>query len=596
MRGAPLLAALLLLPAAARGDTLYWLGAKLPNGATYADGGGDPMKYFVDETQSTPGGLPVQSVESEVRAAYQRWQDVDCAYIGFAFQGAITDPAQRGTHADAQSVMASFVDTRTDPRYADDLGSGVAVGVALTYKVNGVIVGCDTEFNHADYTFGDDGSPSLMDFPSLANHENGHCLGLDHDPNDFQSVMYPSVNTGDLRRTLDAHDRDNVCQLYPVTGALGSPCAGSSCGAGLACIANPTAGGNFCSQGCDPQSPATCPAGFGCRASSAVAGSAGACFPGAGDVSPTIGGPCGADADCHGASAVCFTATQNNFPGGYCSQLCDSLTCPTGAVCVNGGAHLFCAASCKTSASAGDPGSCRPGYACNAFDTGGDGFCYPACQTDANCGGGFHCQCDGVCYPPGSGQSAIGHPCLSVNDCPTGDFCVPAALNGQSTGWPGGYCLAPCGGGQNSCRGCPAGSACVVAGAEGQSYCLQGCAAQSDCRSGYACAAKPDSAHGSQAVCVPPQGCTSDSDCPVGERCQGGGCVDPYADGGSTCLLCGDGGSFGAGSGAGSTGSGGDGAAKPAGCGCAGGSGSGSAWAGLVLAAAALLGARRQRW
>jgi hypothetical protein len=593
MRRWLLLALLLGSPGLARADTLYWLGAKLPNGATFADGGGDPMKYFVDETQGSPGGLPVASVESEIRAAYQRWEDVDCAYIGFSFEGAITDPAQLGNHADTRNVMGSFVDARTDPRYTDDLGNGVAVGVALTYKLNGVIAGCDTEFNHFDYRFGDDGSSGLMDFPSLSNHENGHCLGLDHDPNDFQSVMYPSVNPGDLRRALDAHDRDNVCQLYPETGALGSPCAGASCASGLSCIANPTAGGNFCSQGCVPQDPATCPAGFGCRASSAVSGAAGACFPGAGDVSPTIGGPCSAPADCKGASALCFTASQNGFPGGYCSQYCDSLQCPTGTVCVNGGAHLFCASACKTSASPGATGSCRSGYACDPFDTGGDGFCYPACTSDASCGGGLHCQCDGVCYPPGSGESFVGHPCLSVNDCPTGDFCVPAAVNGQSTGWTGGYCVAPCGGGQNSCRGCPVGSSCVVAGAEGESYCLQDCAAQSGCRTGYACSSKPDTSHGTRSVCTPPQGCQGDGDCPVGERCQGGACIDPYADGGATCTLCGDGGSV-ASSGGGSTGSGGDKPATPGGCGC--GSGSGSLFEGLMVAAGALVRARRRRW
>ena len=156
--GLPVLTLLLLAAPAAHADTLYWLNAKLPNGATYPDGGGDPMKYFVDETQANPGGLAVASVEQETRDAYQRWQDVDCAYIGFAFQGAITDPGQLGNHADSKNVMSSFVASRTDSRYTDDLGGGVAVGVALTYRLNGVIQGCDTEYNSADFAFSD-GTP-----------------------------------------------------------------------------------------------------------------------------------------------------------------------------------------------------------------------------------------------------------------------------------------------------------------------------------------------------------------------------------------------------------------------------------------------------
>lgn len=565
-----------LAPLAARADTLYWLGAKLPNGATYADGGGDPMKYWVDETQTAPGGLPVANVEQEIRDAYQRWQDVDCAYIGFQFQGAITDPSQLGTHADTKNVMGSFVDSNTDPRYADDLGNGVAVGVALTYKNNGVIQGCDTEFNHHDWQYSDDNPATQMDFPSLANHENGHCLGLDHDPNDFNSVMYPTVNAGEMRRSLDAHDIDNACQLYPATGALGSPCSGSSCGSGLTCIQNPTAGGNFCSEGCDPTNASSCGAGFGCKSSTAISGSPGACFPGDGDFSPNVGAPCTANGgECHGSNSICIT----NFTGGYCSQYCDSLQCPTGDVCAQLDAqHFYCTAPCTTYA-----GGCRDGYTCYPSDGSGNGFCFPACPSNWSCGSNV-CLADGVCYSPGNGASSVGHACLSVADCPTGGYCI--------NGWPGGYCTAPCGSGQNANRPCDPGAACVLAGAEGQTYCLESCDSAHPCRGGYSCVVKTGADHTTQQVCAP--GCQTDTDCAVGLSCRSGACVNPYAtDAGPSCQLCGsDGGTIvypDGGSGPA------DPAAAPSGCGC-GASGSIDLFAALAVALAALAKGRRHAW
>jgi hypothetical protein len=519
-----LLLLLLLAPAIARADTLYWLGAKLANGP------GDPFEYYVDGTQSSPGGLPVANVQADYDLAYSRWADAGCDYITYKDDGLITDPARIGTHDDTKSVMATFIDSRTDSRYADELGNGVAVGVALTNRLNGVIVGCDTEYNHVDYTYSESGDPNSMDFPSLANHESGHCNGLDHDPDDFDSVMYPNVGVGELRRNLVHHDIDNICQLYPLTGALGSPCSGNSCGSGLSCINNPSVGGNFCSHGCDPQNTASCEAGFGCRASSEISGSTGACFPGQGDNANDVGAQCNStNMPCSGSSATCIDAITNPaWIGGYCSQDCAGAnSCPLGSVCVQftGSNTSYCLLGCSNMQS-----SCRDGYACWPTDSAGNGFCYPACQTNADCNGA-ECLCNGVCASAGDAEAFIGSQCNTGFDCPTGAICIPPTLNGQSSGWPSGYCTSSCGG-ADACAGCPAGSSCVVDGAEGQSYCLKNCDANTPCRSGYGC-----SHQGNVDVCVP--GCTSDAACEVGQHCVNGSCLRPdQLDGGQSCPLC----------------------------------------------------------
>ncbi|RYZ39413.1 MAG: peptidase S8 [Myxococcaceae bacterium] len=89
----------------------------------------------------------------------------------------------------------------------------------------------------------------------------------------------------------------------------------------------------------------------------------------------TIGQPCTSSSQC-GASGLC--ATGSTFPGGYCTQDCISLSCPSGSACYSStdGASAFCFASCTPSGSGTTQGSCRTGYVCSNDGSGG-GACIP---------------------------------------------------------------------------------------------------------------------------------------------------------------------------------------------------------------------------
>ena len=123
----------------------------------------------------------------------------------------------------------------------------------------------------------------------------------------------------------------------------------------------------------------------------------------------------------------------------------------------------------------------------------------------------------------------IGEPCSGMGDCDS--FCI-----GESDGFPGGYCTAPCGEGAE----CPDGSSCTPVG-RGMSICLADCepgAAERSCRAGYGCAS---SFMIPAPVCLP--GCTDDSDCPDGTMCDpdggfsgAGSCFDPSAGFGDACM------------------------------------------------------------
>lgn len=103
-----------------------------------------------------------------------------------------------------------------------------------------------------------------------------------------------------------------------------------------------------------------------------------------------VGGACTTNDDCQ--SADCVTT----WPGGYCTQGCTNVTCPTGSTCFDLGNNVL---ACLADCSGPDTGqsNCRSSYVCSASNTGA-GYCWPACTSDADCGG-FTCDVgSGYCF------------------------------------------------------------------------------------------------------------------------------------------------------------------------------------------------------
>ena len=97
-----------------------------------------------------------------------------------------------------------------------------------------------------------------------------------------------------------------------------------------------------------------------------------------------VGDACLADAECQGdAAAACLP--EPDFPGGYCSQLCDTLSCPSGSACFDFGDYALCLDSCAADA------ECRSEYVC----VGGQA-CFPSCA-HLGCPAGQTCGADGHC-------------------------------------------------------------------------------------------------------------------------------------------------------------------------------------------------------
>ena len=91
-----------------------------------------------------------------------------------------------------------------------------------------------------------------------------------------------------------------------------------------------------------------------------------------------VGGPCTQDPDCgNDGLAFCIPEVSGGqptgFPGGYCSRMCDTASCPPDSRCVEaqtqgGGTVNVCLASCMSQA------NCRHSYQCDSMS---GGICLP---------------------------------------------------------------------------------------------------------------------------------------------------------------------------------------------------------------------------
>jgi len=227
--------------------------------------------------------------------------------------------------------------------------------------------------------------------------------------------------------------------------------------------------------------------------------------------SVVTGGSCASSDDCapttggaRGASPLCLPPSLG-FAAGYCTNRgCQPGPsgggCPGWAQCFPGDNGSYCLAICDPAVT----GDCRPGYLCIDAGPPNAPVCYPGCLNDAGCPEGRTCtiaagQSFGTCSNP---AAAIGDSCGSSSECPSPALC----LSERDFGYPHGYCAGP------SCDpfspgACPSGTACFGGDGGGSGSCFKQCAAQSDCRVGYACRPSPNG----ESVCVPR--CEADAHC-----------------------------------------------------------------------------------
>lgn len=215
-------------------------------------------------------------------------------------------------------------------------------------------------------------------------------------------------------------------------------------------------------------------------------------------------------------AGLCVTPSmQTRFGCGLSGSACAA--CATGQTCRNG--------SCVTPTC--DPQSCPTGCCDNGVCRMGD--------TPFNCGGGgAMCQQCAVgetcqakrCAPlsaPDAGSigspdgGPVGAACQTSQGCRQGTYCLPEGSVLGPTGFPAGYCTAPC---DSAMSPCPVGSVCVAplqgfASTQCMASCIPG--PVTSCRAGYVCAAsdagmpaycRPSCINGGLVGCAPGSTCS----------------------------------------------------------------------------------------
>lgn len=231
-----------------------------------------------------------------------------------------------------------------------------------------------------------------------------------------------------------------------------------------------------------------------------------------------VGAPCGAGNSC-GPGLTCLA----DFPGGYCTALCDGAPCAAGAVCDRVISPPLCTDACTARS------ECRAGYQCWR------GGCVPSCIDDSSCGMvGARCaegQCvgpectDAAMCPPG--RDCLAGVCVEVPDAgpmllPVGARCTVDAACSSGICLPperGGLCTRACADALQCAGEVGFSAACGPAtrGGEVGTYCLpyegsgepvgEPCELHADCQSSSCI----------QGTCT--EACNEPGDCPVGLEC-----------------------------------------------------------------------------
>lgn len=387
------------------------------------------------------GGVPYSAFGPIIQNAYAAWTsgNVSCnTNWNSVSAGTFSSPSGLPAYNGNDSInVVIFYSGANWTHLANEL----ALTVTTYYTANNEIFDGDMEFNN-NVVWSTNASVGTYDLLSVAVHEAGHFLGLNHTNNNATAVMYPTVAQGTAKQSLTPTDENDVCTVYPGTaGGQGTTCTSGSttCTGGRVCEAPAGKTAYICTQDCT--GTGTCPTGYTCQPST----NGSACLP-------QVGVP----------DQCKFCQSGGNCSSGLCLRFDTGVT--------------FCSMNCS------DSSQCGTGYTCQMPE----GFCVPVsnsctnqCTNDTQCATGYTCT-GGTCTPRG----ATGDPCGVSGTCQACNICTLESA-GSSTA----FCRVCCGGqGQGgTCTACTnaacgANSTCAMLTTGASSVCIPGSSAPTTCQ------------------------------------------------------------------------------------------------------------------
>ncbi|MFQ5654780.1 MAG: matrixin family metalloprotease, partial [Planctomycetota bacterium] len=209
-------------PITSSGVSLSWNGAD------------QPVTYVIQSAGS--GDIPDESDDLALRLAFRRWEDSSGSSIAFLED---TSADANRTDFGAFDIHLILFDESNQTGYFPG-GSTVVALTPITFNLaTGRIVDADILFNGGANSFSTDKTPGTFDIQSVATHEIGHFIGLDHGAS-CASTMFPFAALARVRqRSLTDDDRGGARHIYsggPATGTIsgtlvrqsnGTPVAGA---------------------------------------------------------------------------------------------------------------------------------------------------------------------------------------------------------------------------------------------------------------------------------------------------------------------------------------------------------------------------------
>jgi hypothetical protein len=184
-----------------QGVPRHWDQAALPDGRV-------PWRISAGTGGNVTGD---RSALDAITSAFAHWEDLPTSTIRFAFDG--TSNARNRSSGDRVNLVT--VNT------TESLGSGVLAATFLTSDGSGNLTDVDIVFSR-DVAFSTSASVDggSYDLESVATHEAGHFLGLEHSGL-ARATMVPFTDRGEAQqRTPAEDDRIGASLLYPEEGFL----------------------------------------------------------------------------------------------------------------------------------------------------------------------------------------------------------------------------------------------------------------------------------------------------------------------------------------------------------------------------------------